>query len=147
LSEGFFTLIGLALVVAASLVLHFEMIERIFGYLGLGLLVYIVVGPMRVTKAVAQGDLFPGEAGGAHRTGTVGPDRTERDRKLDDGHRCGAIVRCGLAARSSPATGQGPPLVAAWPAPSIVIFPHLFRADFRLTFVHRWRSGYPRPRQ
>jgi manganese transport protein len=41
-NEGFFTLIGLALLVAASLLLHFEMIERIFGYLGLGLLVYIV---------------------------------------------------------------------------------------------------------
>ncbi|GAA1625109.1 hypothetical protein GCM10009744_11010 [Kribbella alba] len=41
-NEGFFTLIGLALLVAASLLLHFAMIKRVFGYLGLGLLVYII---------------------------------------------------------------------------------------------------------
>ena len=41
-NEGFFTLIGLALLVAASLLLKFDAIERVFGYLGLGLVVYIV---------------------------------------------------------------------------------------------------------
>jgi manganese transport protein len=41
-NEGFFTLVGLALLVAASLLLKFEAIERLFGYLGLGLVVYVV---------------------------------------------------------------------------------------------------------
>ncbi len=41
-NEGFFTLVGLALLVAASLLLKFGAIERVFGYLGLGLVVYIV---------------------------------------------------------------------------------------------------------
>jgi Mn2+/Fe2+ NRAMP family transporter len=41
-NEGFFTLIGLLIIVASSLLLSFGMIEKIFGYLGLGLLVYLV---------------------------------------------------------------------------------------------------------
>lgn len=41
-NEGFFTLPALALLVAASLLLKFDTIERVFGYLGLGLAVYIV---------------------------------------------------------------------------------------------------------
>ena len=41
-NEGFFTLPALALLVAASLLLKFDAIERVFGYLGLGLVVYLV---------------------------------------------------------------------------------------------------------
>jgi Mn2+/Fe2+ NRAMP family transporter len=41
-NEGFFTLVGLLVIVAASLLLSFSMIERVFGYLGLGLVVYLV---------------------------------------------------------------------------------------------------------
>jgi Mn2+/Fe2+ NRAMP family transporter len=41
-NEGFFTLVGLALLVAASLLLPFQGIERVFGYLGLGLVVFVV---------------------------------------------------------------------------------------------------------
>ena len=41
-NPGFFTLIGLVLVVAASLLLPFDGIERVFGYLGLGLVVYAI---------------------------------------------------------------------------------------------------------
>ena len=41
-NEGFFTLIGLLIIVAASLLLSFSMIERVFGYLGLGLIVFII---------------------------------------------------------------------------------------------------------
>jgi Mn2+/Fe2+ NRAMP family transporter len=41
-NEGFFTLVGLLIIVAASLLLSFSMIERLFGYLGLGLVVFIV---------------------------------------------------------------------------------------------------------
>ena len=42
-NEGFFTLVGLALLVASSLLLSFQAIERVFGYLGLGLVVYVVI--------------------------------------------------------------------------------------------------------
>ncbi|TDO66522.1 Mn2+/Fe2+ NRAMP family transporter [Kribbella sp. VKM Ac-2571] len=41
-NEGFFTLVGLLIIVASSLLLSFSMIERVFGYLGLGLVVYLV---------------------------------------------------------------------------------------------------------
>jgi Mn2+/Fe2+ NRAMP family transporter len=41
-NEGFFTLIGLLIIVAASLLLSFSMIERVFGYLGLGLVVFTI---------------------------------------------------------------------------------------------------------
>lgn len=41
-NEGFFTLVGLVLLVASSLLLPFQAIERVYGYLGLGLVVYIV---------------------------------------------------------------------------------------------------------
>ncbi|MFL6089079.1 MAG: NRAMP family divalent metal transporter [Aeromicrobium sp.] len=41
-NEGFFTLVALLLLVAASALLHFQTIERVFGYAALGLLVYIV---------------------------------------------------------------------------------------------------------
>jgi manganese transport protein len=41
-NEGFFTLIGLLIIVAASLLLSFSMIERVFGYLGLGLIVFTI---------------------------------------------------------------------------------------------------------
>jgi Mn2+/Fe2+ NRAMP family transporter len=41
-NEGFFTLVGLLIIVAASLLLSFGMIERVFGYLGLGLVVYLI---------------------------------------------------------------------------------------------------------
>ena len=41
-NEGFFTLVGLLIIVAASLFLSFSMIERVFGYLGLGLVVYLI---------------------------------------------------------------------------------------------------------
>lgn len=41
-NEGFFTLVGLLIIVAASLLLSFSMIERLFGYLGLGLVVYLI---------------------------------------------------------------------------------------------------------
>jgi manganese transport protein len=41
-NEGFFTLVGLVMLITASLLLNFDGIERVFGYLGLGLLVYII---------------------------------------------------------------------------------------------------------
>ncbi|GAA3100212.1 Mn2+/Fe2+ NRAMP family transporter [Kribbella aluminosa] len=41
-NEGFFTLVGLLIVVASSLLLSFGMIERVFGYAGLGLVVYLI---------------------------------------------------------------------------------------------------------
>jgi manganese transport protein len=41
-NEGFFALVALALMVAASLVLSFGALERVFGYLGLGLVVFVV---------------------------------------------------------------------------------------------------------
>jgi Mn2+/Fe2+ NRAMP family transporter len=41
-NEGFFTLVGLLIIVAASLLLSFSMIERVFGYLGLGLVVFTI---------------------------------------------------------------------------------------------------------
>ncbi|HEY3561159.1 MAG TPA: divalent metal cation transporter [Kribbella sp.] len=41
-NEGFFTLVGLLIIVASSLLLSFSMIERVFGYLGLGLVVYLI---------------------------------------------------------------------------------------------------------
>jgi manganese transport protein len=41
-NEGFFTLVGLLIIVASSLLLSFSMIERVFGYLGLGLVVFTI---------------------------------------------------------------------------------------------------------
>jgi Mn2+/Fe2+ NRAMP family transporter len=41
-NEGFFTLVSLGVLVAASVLLPFGTIERVFGYAALGLLVYIV---------------------------------------------------------------------------------------------------------
>lgn len=41
-NEGFFTLVGLVLLVGASVLLPFQGIERVFGYLGLGLVVFVV---------------------------------------------------------------------------------------------------------
>ncbi|NUR96820.1 MAG: hypothetical protein HOV67_16365 [Kribbellaceae bacterium] len=41
-NEGFFTLVGLLIIVASSLLLSFSTIERLFGYLGLGLVVYLI---------------------------------------------------------------------------------------------------------
>ena len=41
-NEGFFTLVALILLVASSVLLHFQMIEKVFGYAALGILVYAV---------------------------------------------------------------------------------------------------------